>query len=568
MFSKLRLAAFMTDCVAAVVAAASKSRGIGANGGLPWRLPGDMAHFKSVTLTPPSPGLTNAVIMGRKTWESIPPKFRPLEGRTNVVLTRRDPEHFNGGEAGAGTPEGVIVARSLKDAADKLRELDGVGDVFVIGGGQVYKEAMESGMVGRVLYTEVEEGSLREGLSEEFDSFFPELGRDEWECRPYGARTDRGGGEGGGGGGAGVEEEKKDGEGVDDGDEEEAEVHTHAKSGIRYRFLEYTRKANAVSPSPPPSKKARVTDEAKAQSDADSVEEGAAVNPEEMQYLDLCRDILDNGIRRGDRTGTGTISKFGTQMRFDLRDGTLPLLTTKRTFWRGVAEELLWFVSGSTNANELSDKDIHIWDGNGSREFLDGRGLTHREEGDLGPVYGFQWRHFGAEYVDMNANYEGKGVDQLAECIDKIRNNPEDRRIIMSAWNSKDLDLMALPPCHMFCQFYVDVDRNELSCQMYQRSADMGLGVPFNIASYALLTHMMAHVTGRKPGEFVHTIGDAHVYSNHVDALRVQLERKPRAFPKLRINKKGGCGIDDFVYGDFEVVGYRPHKTIKMKMAV
>ena len=215
----------------------------------------------------------------------------------------------------------------------------------------------------------------------------------------------------------------------------------------------------------------------------------------------------------------------------------------------------------------MAEKDIHIWDGNGSREFLDGRGLSHREAGDLGPVYGFQWRHFGAKYVDMHTDYSGQGVDQLADCIDKIINNPEDRRIIMSAWNPADLEEMALPPCHMFCQFYVDTQKNELSCQMYQRSADMGLGVPFNIASYALLTHMIAHVTGRKAGDFIHTIGDAHVYLNHVDALKEQLKRNPREFPKLKINPEKKK-IDDFNFDDFEVVGYKPHKTIKMKMAV
>jgi dihydrofolate reductase / thymidylate synthase len=222
---------------------------------------------------------------------------------------------------------------------------------------------------------------------------------------------------------------------------------------------------------------------------------------------------------------------------------------------------------GNTNANDLAAKDIHIWDGNGSREFLDSRGLTDRQVGDLGPVYGFQWRHFGAKYTDMHTDYTGQGVDQLAECIHKIIHNPEDRRIIMSAWNPADLNQMALPPCHMFCQFYVDTHKNEVSCQMYQRSADMGLGVPFNIASYALLTHMVAHITGRKPGDFIHTIGDAHIYLNHVDALKEQLQREPRAFPKLKINpdKKN---IDHFSFEDFEVIGYNPHKTIKMKMAV
>ena len=288
-------------------------------------------------------------------------------------------------------------------------------------------------------------------------------------------------------------------------------------------------------------------------------------NAEEQQYLNLLKEIMETGVIRGDRTGTGTISKFGVQMRFSLRDGVFPLLTTKKVFWRGVAEELLWFVKGSTNAKLLADKKIHIWDGNGSREFLDSRGLHHREEMDLGPVYGFQWRHFGAVYEDMHTDYEGKGVDQLKDCINKIKNTPTDRRIIMTAWNPADLDKMALPPCHMFCQFYVA--NEELSCQMYQRSADMGLGVPFNIASYSLLTVMMAQVCGLKAGEFVHTIGDAHVYSNHVEALQEQIKRVPRAFPKIEINPNVR-DIDEFKYSDFTIVGYSPDAAIKMKMAV
>lgn len=498
---------------AAVVAAAANSRGIGYCGKLPWRLPGDMAHFKRVTSTPPCSGKTNAVIMGRKTWESIPSKFRPLDGRTNVILTR-DPSKV----VVPDTAEEVVVATSLKEATQKLAALEGIGDIFVIGGGEVYQEAVNTGLIKRVLYTEVS------GLSDDFkfDTFFPELNNDDWECQPYVLLDDT--------------EEKK---------EENDIIHKDEKTGLQYRFLDYRAKSLKGNA-------------------ADEILES---NVEEMQYLDLCREIILKGVQRGDRTGTGTLSKFGTQMRFSLRDGTLPLLTTKRVFWRGVAEELLWFIQGNTNANDLAEKDIHIWDGNGSREFLDGRGLSHREAGDLGPVYGFQWRHFGAKYVDMHTDYSGQGVDQLADCIDKIINNPEDRRIIMSAWNPADLEEMALPPCHMFCQFYVDTQKNELSCQMYQRSADMGLGVPFNIASYALLTHMIAHVTGRKAGDFIHTIGDAHVYLNHVDALKEQLKRNPREFPKLKINPEKKK-IDDFNFDDFEVVGYKPHKTIKMKMAV
>jgi dihydrofolate reductase/thymidylate synthase len=238
-------------------------------------------------------------------------------------------------------------------------------------------------------------------------------------------------------------------------------------------------------------------------------------------------------------------------------------------------EELLWFVKGSTNARLLQDKGVHIWDGNSSKEFLESRGLGHREEGDLGPVYGFQWRHFGAEYKDMHTDYSGEchtdcrsigkltpsarccpkgasthgfphlcsgqGGDQLADVIHKIKTNPCDRRILLTAWNPAALHLMALPPCHMFCQFFVA--GGELSCQMYQRSCDMGLGVPFNIASYALLTRLIAHVCGLRPGDFVHVLGDAHVYNNHEEALRLQLERSPKPFPTLRINP-GKTDID------------------------
>lgn len=252
-------------------------------------------------------------------------------------------------------------------------------------------------------------------------------------------------------------------------------------------------------------------------------------------------------------------------MRFSLRNNRFPLLTTKRVFWKGVAEELLWFVNGSTNANLLSDKGIKIWDGNGSREFLDKSGLCHREVGDLGPVYGFQWRHFGAKYRDMHFDYTGEGIDQLQECIDKIKSNPEDRRIVLTAWNPSDISLMALPPCHMFCQFYVA--NGELSCQMYQRSADLGLGVPFNIASYALLTVMMAQVCNLAPGDFVHSIGDAHVYLNHVDALKEQIQRVPKEFPTISVNPEVK-NIDGFKFSDFTINGYNPDATIKMKMAV
>ncbi|SNX82075.1 related to thymidylate synthase [Melanopsichium pennsylvanicum] len=299
---------------------------------------------------------------------------------------------------------------------------------------------------------------------------------------------------------------------------------------------------------------------------------------EESQYLELVQRVISTGESRPDRTGTGTLALFAPQpcLRFDLTNGNLPLLTTKRVFFRGVLEELLWFVAGKTDSNLLTDKGVHIWDGNGSSAFLDSRGLSHRRQGDLGPVYGFQWRHFGATYKDCDTDYTGQGVDQLAQVIDKIKNNPTDRRILLSAWNPKDLQLMALPPCHMFAQFFVsNLDayakgkgKKHLSCQMYQRSCDLGLGVPFNIASYALLTCMICKVTDCEPKELVLSMGDAHVYKDHVEPLKLQLERQPLPFPKLQINSRDVKDIDDFRFDNFQVQGYKCHSKIDMKMSV
>ncbi|KAL5612583.1 hypothetical protein BROUX41_004322 [Berkeleyomyces rouxiae] len=305
-------------------------------------------------------------------------------------------------------------------------------------------------------------------------------------------------------------------------------------------------------------------------------------NHEELQYLDLIREILQTGEHRPDRTGTGTRSIFAPRpMKFSLtRDGqeVLPLLTTKRVFTRAIIAELLWFISGCTSSLPLSEAGVKIWDGNGSREFLDSVGLGHRAVGDLGPVYGFQWRHFGAEYVDATTDYTGQGVDQLAEVVHKLKTNPFDRRIIMSAWNPADLKKMALPPCHMFAQFYVSYPgaaadgeprpKGRLHCQLYQRSCDMGLGVPFNIASYALLTHMIARATDLVPGSLTHVMGDAHVYMDHVEALEEQLKREPREFPVLKIGRESGCSIDGWKAEDFVIEGYNPHKAISMKMSV
>lgn len=288
----------------------------------------------------------------------------------------------------------------------------------------------------------------------------------------------------------------------------------------------------------------------------------------EQQYLDLIRELLegDGGMVKENRTGVDTIGKFGHQMRFCLRK-SFPLMTTKKVFWKGVVEELLWFLRGETDSTTLAEKGVHIWDENGSREFLDSRGLSEHKVGDLGPVYGFQWRHFGAKYKDSKTDYTGQGYDQLKECIRLLKEDPFSRRIVMSAWNPSDLGEMALPPCHMFVQFQV-TPQGELNTLMFQRSCDIGLGVPFNIASYSLLTCMLAHHCGLKRGEFVYAMGDSHIYQNHVEPLCEQLKREPFPLPTLEICAEKEKELDQYQMEDFILRNYKFHPSIKMKMVV
>ena len=278
------------------------------------------------------------------------------------------------------------------------------------------------------------------------------------------------------------------------------------------------------------------------------------------QYLDLLRRILDEGRPREDRTGTGTIGVFGHQMRFDLEQG-FPLLTTKKLHLKSIVHELLWFLSGETHVGPLQAAGVRIWNEWATEEQTARFG---RAEGDLGPVYGHQWRNFGATRR-ADGTYERDGVDQIARAVQMIRETPHSRRILVTGWNPKEADQVALPPCHTMFQLYVQDGR--LSCQLYQRSADVFLGVPFNIASYALLTMMIAHVTDLEPGDFVHTFGDAHLYTNHLEQARLQLSREPRKLPRMRIDE-GAKSLFDFTYEHFELVDYDPHPHIKAEVSV
>jgi len=275
----------------------------------------------------------------------------------------------------------------------------------------------------------------------------------------------------------------------------------------------------------------------------------------EEQYLNLIRETLLSN----------SLSTFGYSMRWNLKEG-FPLLTTKKMFLRGVLEELLWFLSGNTNSNVLKKKNVHIWDKNGSREYLDSIGLSKYEEGDLGPIYGFNFRYFGAKYKDYKTDYSGKGTDQIKYVLDLIRNHPKSRRILLSLWNPNQLNEVALPACHVLYQFKVEGDF--LSCCLFQRSGDIGLGIPFNIASASILTHILAKLTTKKAGTLVHFLGDAHIYREHINILQEQITRKPFVFPKLRIEDRKQEKVEDFLVSDFHIDGYFSHDTLTMPLII
>ena len=443
--------------------------GISKAGHIPWSLPEDLHHFRHRTMG-------QRVIMGRKTWDSLP--RRPLPGRTNIVLTS-DPTQL------IDFDKVDYIVRNH----DELRILmEDDQDNYCIGG-----------------------ASLLDYMNRHFrctDIFWTKH-RESYDC--------------------------------------DLSIKSTLFAMLEHGYL------RSITEIPNASIRHYIIDHHR---------------HAELQYLDLVADVIQHGESRLDRTGVGTVSRLGAQMRFDLRRG-FPLLTTKKTFFRGIVKELLWFLRGSTNATELQQDGVHIWDGNTSRQFLDDHGFTDRETGDGGPIYGFNFRHFGAEYQTCHTDYNGRGFDQVANVLHLIRTDPHSRRMLINLWNPAQLDQVVLPACHVLYQFYVSGPNNEyLSCSMYQRSGDLGLGVPFNIASASLMTHLFATLTGKIAKEFVHTIGDSHVYSNHITALEEQLHRRPIAFPQLRICQRDQQQVEDFRYEDFILESYESHDPIRMNMAV
>jgi len=468
----------------------------------------DLKNFYDITTQEYVPDAVNIVVMGRKTWDTIPNKSRPLRGRINIILSRNNEFHnkiythnFN---------EIVCSINDINEVADKCMEftLTGIliGKVFIIGGREIYDVAIKSSIPDDLFYIgKFSKDYCTEDISNVKTIVFPELSDN-------------------------IVYQKN----IIKDDAMDCLVYNPILKKYEYEKLSYK---------------------------IDVYQNTGTVNEEEGQYLDLLEGIIQDGVETNTRNGI-TLSNFGGKMVFDLSNGKIPLLTTKKVYWKTILKELLWFISGSTDNAVLQKQHVNIWNGNASKEFIESCGLPYSEN-DLGPIYGFQWRHFGADYRGVSADYTGEGFDQLKWIINEIKTNPSSRRLILNAWNAADIGKMVLPPCHIMIQF--NVSRGHLNGQMYQRSGDMFLGVPFNIASYSFLIIMISHLTGLKPGKFIHILGDCHIYQEHMDQVKVQLSRIPMDFPQIKLirNVKE---IDDFNVDDFSISGYRYYPKIYAKM--
>ena len=479
-----------------IVVACCHKNGIGKDGDLPWKLKKEMKHFKKITTTVPegleNKGYRNVVIMGRKTWESIPSKYKPLPNRYNVIITSKS-QYLNDYQQEYQDNK-VNTYKTLQSALEtifKIKTLFKLHTIFVIGGSQLYKEAIRHKNCRSIFMTKIYKKL-------ECDKHFPIIPDNTFTLH---------------------------------------DVSSMMKENDTYfRYFIYNNIRTCLHM--------------------------RWENTQETQYLNILKDILLNGDRRQTRNAI-TLSSFGLRMEFDIST-YFPILTTKRVYWKGVVEELLWFLRGSTNANELNERGVKIWNGNTTREFLDSRGLTHYKVGDIGPTYGFGFRHYGATYKGMDENYQDKGFDQIAYVLDELKNNPTSRRILINLWNPAVMEQMSLTPCA--CQYQFHVNDGKLTCQMYQRSADMFLGNPFNITSSSLFTYILARYSGLQPHKLIICLGDAHIYESHIDAVKQQLSRTPRPFPILKIADEVPEKIEELEYSHFQLIGYDPHSSIKANM--
>lgn len=469
------------------IVAFCKGFGIGFQDKMPWSIPEDMEHFKELTDN-------SIVIMGRKTYFSIPEKNRPLKNRVNIVLTN-NPKEYEKEKSNdvifiTCTYQNIVCASSI------IGKERNINKVFIIGGESIYREFLSGycNLISKLYVTYIDK-------EYQCDKHFT-LPKN-WELSNY------------------------------------SELFKSKNDCTPYRYMEYipcqcTQKYG------------------------------------ENQYTELLQYILLHGNSRDDRTNTGTVSVFGRQIRFDISKN-LPILTTKFVPFKMIVKELLWFLQGQTDNKILQDQGVHIWDGNTTREFLDKRGLINYKVGDIGPMYGFNWRHFGAKYEGCDKNYDGQGIDQLENVINLLKTDPYSRRIAMTTYNVSELDNGVLQPCHgIYVQFYVE-NRNgnkQLSCHMTQRSVDCGCGLPFNITSYAILTYIIAQKVDMIPSELIISTGDTHIYNNHLEPLKQQIERTPYPLPKLSMTNLRDKPWNQISVNDFELVGYFSHPAIKLVMSI
>lgn len=492
------------------IVAMNNSRSIGYKNDLIYRIPSELKHFKDITSKTKYQTIPNMIVMGRNTFESM--NSKPLNGRFNCVISSSS-DYLNNKNNFPNLRFFPNIS-TLINYSEKFEK--SYQDMFICGGASIYKYFIDNNLLDSMIITEIDDNRNLEN-----DTKFPIFYN--FSCIS-------------------------------------SELHQNIPATYipneESIFLNY--KINRYIPS-------YKIQNLSINAQNNSVE--LDKSHEEYRYLDSLNDIMSTGNIRKSRNSE-TISKFGVDLRFNISK-SFPLLTTKKVYWNGVIKELLWFLNAETDSLKLSKNKVRIWDGNSSREYLDSIGLNTNREGDCGPIYGYQWRHFNAPYKTCDDDYSGQGVDQLQDIIDLIRNDPMSRRMVMSAWNPCQLDEMCLPPCHVMYQFYVHVDQEgvkHLSCSMYQRSGDMFLGIPFNIASTSLLTYIIAHHTDCVPHEITIKIGDAHIYKDHVEAVRTQLERTPIEFPQLNILCPKKDKITDYTIDDFKIENYNPAPTIKAAM--
>lgn len=457
-----------------LILAVDSNYGMGYKGGLPWpKNKKDMEFFRKKTTG-------HIVIMGRKTWDSIPEKFRPLPNRLNIVISRTPQENTD-------TTLWFTSVRDVLRHVDQLKKTEKEKEAFVIGGNEIYRQFLEHQIVSTIWLTHF---------------------KDKYEC----------------------------------------DVFFDRKELNKFNLVD----TSVVTFNP---------------EDKIVIHKYYYVNQEEKQYLRHLRRIKDTGNFRENRTGVNTYSLFcPPQLRFNLRNNRIPLLTTKKNVLRQIFVELMFYLSGSADSKKLEAEKVFVWKGNTTREFLDGRGLKHYREGDMGPSYSFNFRHFGADYKDCDADYTDQGFDQVKYCIDQIKNSPNSRRIIIDLWDSSQLDKMSLPPCMHKYQFYVN--NGELSLHAELRSSDTFLGFPWNIGTASMFLYMMAHVTDLKPGDLIMTTNDAHIYENQLEVMKEQLEREPYNFPLLFIKDNVTKDLFEFKFSDFELFAYECHPKLKVPMVV